>query len=492
VRDVDSTDYYPLMTDLVAAGGASGFSATAYQYDAENRLIAIGPTANPADGMLKFTFAYDYLGRRIRKQLYTYNGSTSTWDLTTDRKWIYDGWRPIVELDGTTDTVLRTYTWGLDLSGSLEAAGGIGGLLAVHDETVGAGEDYVYTYDHLGNVGQLVDLDAASATAAVVAHYEYDPYGNVVTQSGPYADTNPFRFSTKYHDAETGLVYYGYRYYSPRLGRWLTRDPIGEAGGLHLYAYVYNLPGARVDALGLDWFDDLSNFVAGAGDSLSFGLSRLARRGISRVVWGDWDSNSDPGSNAYFAGEVTEVAVEIVVTAGGATLRYAARRTVREAIEGGARKRFRKEVGAQTGTIAHHVNPIKGHGIGNALARYPLPFRWAAQGGWNYWNLTLLPNRAAHLAAHRWIMRLEAIDRLRELTLIGRQTTNRILWYLETNVPCRCWSSLSVSGSVQTRMDDESGELERGHSVIAVAAASGVATKEIPWWLPAIVLPGIR
>ena len=76
MRDVDSTDYYPLMTDLVAAGGASGFSATAYQYDAENRLIAIGPTANPADGMLKFTFAYDYLGRRIRKQVYTYNGAT--------------------------------------------------------------------------------------------------------------------------------------------------------------------------------------------------------------------------------------------------------------------------------------------------------------------------------------------------------------------------------------------------------------------------------
>ncbi len=91
---MDSTDYYPLMTDLVAAGGASGFSATAYQYDAENRLIAIGPTAKPADGMLKFTFAYDYLHRRIRKQLYTYNGTTSTWDLTSDRKWIYAGWHP--------------------------------------------------------------------------------------------------------------------------------------------------------------------------------------------------------------------------------------------------------------------------------------------------------------------------------------------------------------------------------------------------------------
>ena len=120
--------------------------------------------------------------------------------------------------------------------GTLESAGGIGGLLAVHDATVGSGpggggDSHVFTYDHLGNVGQVVDLDAASATAAVVAHYEYDSYGNVVTQSGPYADTNAFRFSSKYHDAGTGLVYYGYRYYSPRLGRWLNRDPIGEWGG---------------------------------------------------------------------------------------------------------------------------------------------------------------------------------------------------------------------------------------------------------------------
>ena len=57
------------------------------------------------------------------------------------------------------------------------------------------------------------------------------PIGNLVRQTGPYAASNPYRFSTKYHDDETGLVYYGYRYYSPNLGRWLSRDPIGERGG---------------------------------------------------------------------------------------------------------------------------------------------------------------------------------------------------------------------------------------------------------------------
>ncbi|QOJ13659.1 MAG: hypothetical protein HRU75_02955 [Planctomycetia bacterium] len=64
----------------------------------------------------------------------------------------------------------------------------------------------------------------------MAATYEYDPYGNTVSKSGTYSDTNSFRFSTKFLDAETGLYYYGYRYYSPRLGRWISRDPITEHG----------------------------------------------------------------------------------------------------------------------------------------------------------------------------------------------------------------------------------------------------------------------
>ena len=50
----------------------------------------------------------------------------------------------------------------------------------------------------------------------------------------------PFRFSTKYQDAETGLLYYGYRFYDPITGRWLSRDPIEEEGGLNLYGFVRN------------------------------------------------------------------------------------------------------------------------------------------------------------------------------------------------------------------------------------------------------------
>jgi RHS repeat-associated protein len=88
---------------------------------------------------------------------------------------------------------------------------------------------------------------------AIVARYEYDPYGNVTAKSGSYADANPFRFSTKYFDAETGLSYFGGRYYNAGLGRWLNRDPLDELGGVNLYAYVGNDPLDRVDPLGEMW-----------------------------------------------------------------------------------------------------------------------------------------------------------------------------------------------------------------------------------------------
>ncbi|MGD8454630.1 MAG: RHS repeat-associated core domain-containing protein [Phycisphaerae bacterium] len=162
----------------------------------------------------------------------------------------------LLELDGSDD-VVRKYTWGMDLAGvasglragRLESAGGIGGLLAVHDADLE--DDYVYLYDATGNVGQLVDLAAATVTAALVAKYEYDPYGAVVTQSGDYAAANPFRFSTKYWDDETGLGYWPARYYDPRTGRWMSRDPMGEEGGLNLYVNGMNSPTMVVDALGL-------------------------------------------------------------------------------------------------------------------------------------------------------------------------------------------------------------------------------------------------
>ncbi|MCX8154905.1 MAG: hypothetical protein N3J91_00400 [Verrucomicrobiae bacterium] len=106
---------------------------------------------------------------------------------------------------------------------------------------------YFPVYDGNGNVMGYV----RGADGLLVAQYEYGPFGELLRASGPLSQTfNPL-FSTKYLDWETGLYYYGYRYYSPTSGRWLSRDLIAEWGGNNLYGFVYNSSANRIDRLGL-------------------------------------------------------------------------------------------------------------------------------------------------------------------------------------------------------------------------------------------------
>ena len=118
---------------------------------------------------------------------------------------------------------------------------------------------YNPSFDGNGNVTALVE----ATTGILAAAYEYDAYGNTVRISGTYATENPIRFSTKYHDNETGLVYYGYRFYSPSMGRFLNRDPLKEAGGLNIYAMTSNNPIGRWDYLGMCPYDDDGNLLPG-------------------------------------------------------------------------------------------------------------------------------------------------------------------------------------------------------------------------------------
>jgi RHS repeat-associated protein len=141
--------------------------------------------------------------------------------------------------------VARSYSWGPDLSGSLQGAGGIGGLVFVRDSSTSG--SYYPAYDGNGNLTAMI----LASSGAAVAKYEYSPYGELLTSTGTYASTNPFRFSTKYTDSETNLAYFGYRYYNPETGRWINRDPSQERGGKNLYQYVFNAPTNGIDYLGL-------------------------------------------------------------------------------------------------------------------------------------------------------------------------------------------------------------------------------------------------
>ncbi|NCC60829.1 MAG: RHS repeat-associated core domain-containing protein [Verrucomicrobiae bacterium] len=126
----------------------------------------------------------------------------------------------------------------------MQGAGGVGGLLMVNAGSSGV---HFPAYDLNGNVMGLVN----AANGNISAKYEYGPFGEVFCSVGDMAKVNPFGFSTKYTDNETDLLYYGYRYYSPALGRWLSRDPIEEQGGLNLYGFVNNDPVNKWDRLGL-------------------------------------------------------------------------------------------------------------------------------------------------------------------------------------------------------------------------------------------------
>ena len=108
-----------------------------------------------------------------------------------------------------------------------------------------------YGYDNNGNVTELYDGDSGE----IVGQYEYDPYGNTIKAEGQAARENKIRFSTKEYDSSTGLYYYGYRHYDPVAGRWPSRDPIGERGGLNLYGFVENNSISKVDILGLTMAD---------------------------------------------------------------------------------------------------------------------------------------------------------------------------------------------------------------------------------------------
>jgi RHS repeat-associated protein len=210
--------------------------AWGYAWDAENRCI------QASNEQCRVSFTYDSMGRRVAKTVFV--KAAGAWVRSSETLFVYDGWNVIQEVTRrNSDVSTNRYHWGLDLSGSLQGAGGIGGLLGIltSDSCL-----LTSVCDANGNVTGLIDTNGVT-----VATYDYGPFGEVLGATGPAATANPWRFSTRYTDPETGLVMYPRRPYSPTLGRWLSRDPIEEAGGLNLYGFVGNGPVNAVDPLGL-------------------------------------------------------------------------------------------------------------------------------------------------------------------------------------------------------------------------------------------------
>jgi RHS repeat-associated protein len=227
-----------------ANGNLTSDGRRAFTFDDENQLTVV-----EVAGVSRSEFTYDgRMRRRLRKE---YRWETSGWVLDQEVRYVYDGMLVVQERDGSNSPT-TSYTRGTDLSGqtgsALDGAGGIGGLLAmtVEDDLPAGSAHALYHADGNGNITALIGTNGS-----VLARYAYDPYGNTLTMSGPKADANIFRFSSKPIHRPSGMYDYAYRWYAPELQRWPNRDPIGEQGGLNVYRFVENTPSSAYDSFGL-------------------------------------------------------------------------------------------------------------------------------------------------------------------------------------------------------------------------------------------------
>ncbi|MFJ4545255.1 RHS repeat-associated core domain-containing protein, partial [Pseudomonas sp. NPDC088885] len=192
---------------------------TEYRYDCQHRLIGLtrpdGKTAS---------YQYDAFGRRISK---TVDGATT--------EFFWQGDNLVAE---SSQSEYRSYVYEPGTFRPLALLDGKGPKKAC---------PFYYQNDHLGTPLELTDY-----SGEIVWSAQYDAYGKVaaVTLAGDEYLDQPLRFQGQYFDAESGLHYNRHRFYDPRLGRYLTPDPVKLAGGLNQYQYTPN-PIGWVDPLGL-------------------------------------------------------------------------------------------------------------------------------------------------------------------------------------------------------------------------------------------------
>jgi RHS repeat-associated protein len=192
-----------------------GSNSTSYSWDFENRLTQV--TLPGSSGTV--SFKYDPFGRRI------YKSSSSATSI-----YAYDG-DNLIEETNSSGTAVARYSQGLNIDEP---------LAMLRSSTTS-----FYDADGLGTVTSL-----ANTAGALAQTYTFDSFGNQTASSGSL--TNPFQYTARENDPETGLYYYRARYYDPIVGRFVAEDPAGFRGGLHFYLYTRNKPILFIDPSGLN------------------------------------------------------------------------------------------------------------------------------------------------------------------------------------------------------------------------------------------------
>ena len=230
-----------------SAGRCSeGNETVEYYYNPENRLIEVA-----VDGVTLATYRYDVLGRRIGKNV---GGQES--------RYIHDGDALFLEYDGANSLQAR-YIHGL----------GVDEPLAYQR----AGERFYYHADGLGSVSDITDV-----TGDLVDSLAYSSFGKVA--SGGAVSNQPFGFTSRLYDAETGLHEYRARTYDASLGRFLQEDPMWINGGINRFTYVQNNPANRRDPFGLLSFSDLDDGFPNPMRDFDFNIPKNINRLLGKVA----------------------------------------------------------------------------------------------------------------------------------------------------------------------------------------------------------------
>jgi RHS repeat-associated protein len=191
----------------------------------------------------------------------------------------YDGfshWVKIVEKSNGQVTATRQFIWcGRTLCEERDVNNNVVKCFYPEAEKVMNGTSLFYTRDHVGSI-----REATGPQGVIRARYDYDPYGRRTELTEDlHAD---FGFTGHFYHAPSGLHLALYRAYDADAGRWLSRDPIGEDGGLNLYDYVGNNPLTETDPFGL-WGRDADDNPGGVNDIPSIVVDYDVNSGITKM-----------------------------------------------------------------------------------------------------------------------------------------------------------------------------------------------------------------
>lgn len=209
---------------------AFGNEIISFTYDGLDRLVSF----TKADEHVRYN--YDEANRRLSKEI-SHKGIAGEWILEKTIKYMYQGQNEIGSLN-SEGKIAELRLLGIGKGAEIGAA-----IAMEIGEKI-----FAPIHNHAGHIAGLIEANTGENSET----YRYSAFGEELFEDA----ITPWRFSSKRVDNESGLVYFGRRYYDPTCGRWISQDPIGRDGGPNLYAYVLNNPLTNCDAYGLHILPD--------------------------------------------------------------------------------------------------------------------------------------------------------------------------------------------------------------------------------------------